>query len=158
MVSDIEKNYKQVLLRFKNACQHSAREEESIELLAVSKKQSIEKIKKLYSLGHRVFAESYLQELALKHKELGNYDIKWVYIGRVQSNKLDKIISYVDELQSLSKLSHAQKLNTIVEKKGLEEKFKVYILVNAGAEPSKDGVLISEVFDFYQQLINNETS
>ena len=60
-------------------------------LIAVSKGQPIQKILKLYNEGHRDFGENFLQELSEKKAQLPD-DIKWHFLGNIQSNKLSKIV------------------------------------------------------------------
>ena len=93
------KNYNNVKRRLRLVSQSCGRKEEDIRLIAVSKKQNFEKIRALYELGQRLFAESYVQELEEKRKKLSDLNIKWIYIGRIQSNKLNKLVSLCDEIQ-----------------------------------------------------------
>ena len=71
-------------------------------LIAVSKGQSRDKILKLYNLGHRDFGENFLQELVDKKNELPN-DIRWHFLGNIQSNKLSKIIESSYIIHSISR-------------------------------------------------------
>ena len=63
-------------------------------LVAVSKMQSIESIKALYDLGHRDFGENYVQELLAKEAVLPK-DIRWHFIGHLQSNKVKYIAPFI---------------------------------------------------------------
>lgn len=63
-------------------------------LVAVSKTKPIEDILALYNLGHRDFGENYVQEMAEKDALLPK-DIRWHYIGHLQSNKVKFIASFV---------------------------------------------------------------
>jgi uncharacterized pyridoxal phosphate-containing UPF0001 family protein len=78
-------------------------------LLAVSKYQSIEKIKYLASLGQNDFGENYLQELEQKAKELPN--LNWHFIGSIQSKKIKHIVKYVSTIQSVEKFEHIEKIS-----------------------------------------------
>ena len=76
-----------------------------IDLLAVSKKHSIDKIKQLYKLGHRKFGESYVNEAVEKIEILAGIDaykdIEWHFIGPLQSNKSKYIAKYFSWVQSV---------------------------------------------------------
>lgn len=61
-------------------------------LVAVSKTKPVELIKALYDAGHRDFGENYIQELVTKAPELPS-DIRWRFIGHLQSNKVNKLCS-----------------------------------------------------------------
>ncbi|HEY8968221.1 MAG TPA: hypothetical protein VIM64_03995, partial [Puia sp.] len=65
-----------------------------IELVAVSKTKPVEAIRELYGLGQRDFGENYVQELVDKQPQLPD-DIRWHFIGHLQSNKVKYIASFV---------------------------------------------------------------
>ena len=63
-------------------------------LVAVSKLKPVEDIMTLYNLGHRDFGENYVQELVEKEALLPK-DIRWHFIGHLQTNKVKQIASFV---------------------------------------------------------------
>ncbi len=63
-------------------------------LVAVSKTKPVEDIKALYDLGHRDFGENYVQELVGKYEQLPK-DIRWHFIGHLQSNKVKYIAPFI---------------------------------------------------------------
>jgi pyridoxal phosphate enzyme (YggS family) len=65
-----------------------------ITLVAVSKTKPVSDIQELYELGQRDFGENYVQELAEKQLLLPN-DIRWHFIGHLQSNKVKYIVPFV---------------------------------------------------------------
>ncbi len=65
-----------------------------VTLVAVSKTKPAGDIQELYDLGHRDFGENYVQELAEKQLLLPN-DIRWHFIGHLQSNKVKYIAPFV---------------------------------------------------------------
>ena len=65
-----------------------------ITLVAVSKTKPVEDILELYNLGHRDFGENYVQELVDKQQQLPQ-DIRWHFIGHLQSNKIKYIAPFV---------------------------------------------------------------
>jgi uncharacterized pyridoxal phosphate-containing UPF0001 family protein len=66
-------------------------EKSNTSLIAVSKTKPVEDIQVLYDMGHRDFGENYVQELVKKHDELPK-DIRWHFIGHLQSNKVRKVL------------------------------------------------------------------
>jgi pyridoxal phosphate enzyme (YggS family) len=86
-----------------------------ITLVAVSKTKPVEDIKELYDLGHRDFAENYVQELEEKHKQLPA-DIRWHFIGHLQTNKVKQIASFVQLIQSVDSLKLLKEINKQAEK------------------------------------------
>ena len=82
----------------------------NVTLIAVSKVQPIEKIKRLYDFGHRIFGENKAQELNSKYSELPA-DIKWHFIGHLQSNKIRSIIPFVSLIHSVDSYKLLQEIN-----------------------------------------------
>jgi PLP dependent protein len=89
-------------------------------LVAVSKLKSPQDILAMYELGQRDFGENYVQELTEKQAQLPP-DIRWHFIGHLQSNKIKQIIPFVhlihgvDSLKLLKEINkQAAKINRIV--------------------------------------------
>jgi pyridoxal phosphate enzyme (YggS family) len=89
-------------------------------LVAVSKTKPVEDIKALYDQGQRDFGENYVQELVDKQPQLPG-DIRWHYIGHLQSNKVKYIAPFVhlihgvDSFKLLKEISkQAQKQNRVI--------------------------------------------
>ncbi len=74
-----------------------------VQLLAVSKTKPPEQIKALYDLGQRDFGENYVQELLEKQSLLPN-DIRWHFIGHLQTNKVKFLAPFVYMIQSVDSL------------------------------------------------------
>ena len=101
MAADLEKNLNKV---------KSEMGEATAKLIAVSKKQPIESIQKLYELGHRAFGENIVQELTDKYEKLPK-DIEWHMIGHLQSNKVKYIAPFVSLIHSVDSLSLLKEIN-----------------------------------------------
>jgi PLP dependent protein len=121
---------------------------EHVKLIAVSKGQDIAKIKEL-SLYHSDFGENYLQELEAKHKELPG--IVWHYLGRIQSNKIERLLQVADVIHSLCQMRHVSKISQKQKELNLP-KVKCFISVNLGKEPQKDGLFLEDVPSFYEEV------
>jgi PLP dependent protein len=67
---------------------------DKITLVAVSKTKPVEDILELYNSGQRDFGENYVQELVDKQAQLPK-DIRWHFIGHLQSNKVKHIAPFV---------------------------------------------------------------
>ena len=82
-----------------------------VNLVAVSKFHPAEYIEAAYQEGQRIFGESHEQELSRKVNELPG-DIRWHFIGHLQTNKVKYIapyISMIDAVDSLKLLKEIQK-------------------------------------------------
>jgi pyridoxal phosphate enzyme (YggS family) len=112
---------------------------QNVVLVAVSKTKPAHDIMELYNQGQRVFGENYVDELVEKAQELPK-DIRWHFIGHLQSNKIKELLS-VDNLECIQTVDSANlcgKLN-----KRLQEKNKsldIYTQVKISEEESKSGV------------------
>ena len=87
------------------------RPKKSVSLLAVSKKKPPEEILKAASLGISHFGENYFQEAIEKIERLRELNLKWHFIGSIQSNKTREIAQTFDWIQSLDREKIAVKLN-----------------------------------------------
>ena len=79
-------------------------------LVAVSKTKPAEDILELYNLGQRDFGENYVQELVGKFEQLPK-DIRWHYIGHLQSNKVKYIAPFVHLIHGVDSLSLLKEVN-----------------------------------------------
>ena len=86
-----------------------------ITLVAVSKTKPIEDIRELYDLGHRDFGENYVQEMAEKAAQLPN-DIRWHFIGHLQTNKVKLIVPFVYLIHGVDSLKLLKEIDKQTEK------------------------------------------
>ena len=83
-------------------------------LVAVSKQASVAEIRKAYDAGVRDFAENRLQNALLKQEQLQDLtDIRWHFIGHIQTKKAKKIAEHFSWIHSVDSLKLAQKLNSV---------------------------------------------
>lgn len=117
-------------------------------LLAVSKKQSADKVRALFDLGVRDFGENYLQEALDKQAELADCDITWHFIGPIQSNKTRSIAESFSWVHSVDRLKIAERLNA--QRPTDLEPLNICLQVNIDEEASKSGVALAELDDLIQ--------
>ncbi|MDI9337205.1 MAG: YggS family pyridoxal phosphate-dependent enzyme [Alphaproteobacteria bacterium] len=106
------------------------------QLIVVSKKQTVQDIKILYDLGHRDFGENYVQELQEKQTQLPQ-DIRWHFIGHLQTNKLKYIAPYIYLIQSIDSLKLMFELHNQALK--CHRKIPFLIEYKISQEPTKAG-------------------
>ncbi len=118
--------------------------EKDVTLVAVSKTKPAEDIKALYDLGQRDFGENYVQELVDKQAQLPE-DIKWHYIGHLQTNKVKYIAPFVhlihavDSFKLLAEINkQAAKLNRVID---------VLLQMHVAEEDTKYGMNEWELLD-----------
>ena len=74
-----------------------------VKLVAVSKFHPEEELLEAYNAGQRVFGESHEQELSRKVKTLPT-DIRWHFIGHLQTNKVRFIAPYISLIEAVDSL------------------------------------------------------
>lgn len=87
----------------------------NVTLVAVSKTKPVEDILELYHLGQRDFGENYVQELVEKYEQLPK-DIRWHFIGHLQSNKVKLIAPFVSLIQSVDSKKLLKEINKEAKK------------------------------------------
>jgi pyridoxal phosphate enzyme (YggS family) len=95
---------KENLLRIKNTLSPE------VTLVAVSKTKSNEMILDAYEAGQRDFGENYVQELVDKHEQLPK-DIRWHFIGHLQSNKVKYIAPFVYLIHGVDSMKLLEEIN-----------------------------------------------
>jgi len=123
-----------VLDRVAAACRRVGRDPAEVTVVAVSKGQTKEAIAALYEAGHRDFGENRADELQAKAAELPD-DIRWHFVGHLQSNKARIVRPIASVLHSLDRESLAY-----AWLKGAGAPPPAYLQVNIGREPQKHGV------------------
>ena len=128
----------------------------NVNIIAVSKTFSIDRIKPLIDFGHTHFGENKVQEAASKWTEVKKEkpNIKLHMVGKLQSNKAKGAVEIFDYIHSLDN----QKLADVLSKaQNNKNKFlKYFIQVNIGNEIQKSGISISELDDFYNYCVNEK--
>ena len=122
--------------RIEQACDKIGRKSNEIELVLVTKGVESARVKSVYDLGPRSFGENKVQELTQK-RELLPADIKWHFIGHLQTNKAKLLIKQVVLIQSCDRIELAQELQKQAEKAG--EIVELLLQVNASGESTKHG-------------------
>ena len=109
----------------------------NVNILAVSKGFKSQEIKTIQNLGQNDFGESKFQEAYEKQLILKDLKIKWHFIGRLQSNKLRKIVQNFKYIHSVDSFEKLQKISNIAYQ---ENKNPLIMLqVKFSDDPTKGG-------------------
>lgn len=121
----------------------------NVKLVAVSKTKPVEDIFELYNLGQRDFGENYVQELAEKHLLLP-HDIKWHFIGHLQTNKVKYIAPFVHLIHGVDSF----KLLIEINRQGLKNHRVIECLlqIHIAQEETKFGLNEAELDELVQDL------
>jgi len=139
-MTSAQKNLAQVKQQIQGAMSANNRREDSVTLLAVSKTKPVRAIQEFIALGVRDFGENYLQEAAEKIVEIDNQDVRWHFIGAIQSRKCEQIAQLFQWVHSVDRIKVAKKLNQYAP-----QPLNVCIQVNIDNEISKAGVTVDEL-------------
>ncbi|MDP4199746.1 MAG: YggS family pyridoxal phosphate-dependent enzyme [Bacteroidota bacterium] len=143
-------NLRSIESRIRDACRRAGRERKDVRLLPVTKTRSIAAVQQMYDLGLRDFGESRVQEL-LEKKTALSADIRWHFIGHLQSNKVRQIASFISSVQSIDSIETAREL----AKRAAEHQRVIRILVevNISGEAQKQGVAPRDVQALVVQIV-----
>lgn len=111
-------------------------------LVAVSKTKSPAAIEELYALGQRDFGENYVQELVEKQPVLPT-DIRWHFIGHLQTNKVKYIASFVHLIHGIDSFKLLKEVNKQAQKAG--RVISVLLQVHIAKEETKFGLDATEL-------------
>ena len=135
----IKENLKEVLASLKPG----------VELVAVSKYHPIEAVKEAYEAGQRVFGESREQELRVKYEALPK-DIKWHFIGHLQTNKVKYIAPYIAMIEAVDSMKLLKEINKQAQKCG--RVIDVLLELHLAQEETKAGMTPAECEALLQEL------
>ena len=137
---DIVKNFQNIRSSINNS---------NVNIIAVSKTFSLEKIKPLVNFGHNHFGENKVQEAKEKWSNIrrNNSRLQLHMIGKLQTNKAKDAVELFDYIHSVDneKLASAlAKYENLLKKRN-----KYFIQINIGNEIQKSGIDIEKLSDFY---------
>lgn len=121
-----------------------------VTLVCVSKFHTAETIMQAYDAGERDFGESRVQELLLKQQALPS-DIRWHFIGHLQTNKVRQIVPFVHMIHSVDSMRLLEVINREAEKIG--RRVKVLLEVHVAKEETKSGFMPEEILSIANSLI-----
>lgn len=141
-MEEIRKNIAQIRQKMAEAARACGRDPQEILLCAASKMNDAERVRYAVDNGVDCCGENRVQELCEKQPK-GAYGDKPVhFIGRLQTNKVNKVVGHVDLIQSVDRLELLQCIENAAARKGLTQ--KILLEVNIAAEESKAGFSAEE--------------
>ena len=120
-----------------------------VQLVAISKYHPVEYIEAAYAEGQRVFGESHEQELKQKVATLPN-DIKWHFIGHLQTNKVKYIAPYISMIESVDSFKLLKEIDKQATKH--DRTIQVLLELHVAEEETKSGLS----FDACRALLDEE--
>ena len=140
-------NYKNAMSRLETALEESGRSIKDVLVIGASKTMPLERI--LFVRDNtdvKIFGENRVQELLEKYTP----DVRWHFIGQLQTNKVKYIVDKVELIHSVDRLSLLQEIDRQAKKHGKVQ--DILIEVNIGGEEKKGGVAPAEVIAFAKEV------
>ena len=115
----------------------AGRDPGEIQLCAATKMNDAQRVREAVAAGVDCCGENRVQELCQK-QPLGAYEGRPVhFIGRLQTNKVNKLVGKVELIQSVDRLELLEAVNRAALRLGLRQ--QILLEINVGAEPQKGG-------------------
>ncbi|MFZ1528569.1 MAG: YggS family pyridoxal phosphate-dependent enzyme [Ferruginibacter sp.] len=127
---------------------------QKITLVAVSKLQPVPAIRELYDAGQRDFGENYVQEMLDKQEQLPE-NIRWHFIGHLQSNKVKYIAPFVYMIHGIDSEKLLAEINKQAEKQN--RIIKCLLQVHIAQEETKFGFSLQEAAALLQNIFETHT-
>ena len=112
-----------------------------VRLVAVSKYHPADSIMAAYLEGQRIFGESHVQELQVKHETLPA-DIQWHFIGHLQTNKVKYIVPYISMIEAVDSIKLLREIDRQAAK--YDRVVDVLLELHIAEEETKYGLTLDE--------------
>lgn len=130
------------------------REPDTIQLIAVSKRKSVETIMEGIKAGAKHFGENYIQEAIEKIDIIGKKAACWHFIGHLQSNKAKFAVNYFDYIHTVDTLKLAKAIDKQAKK--IDKIQKILVQVNISQEKTKSGTNTEDTIQLAEQITSFE--
>lgn len=122
-----------------------------VKTVAASKYVDADAVATLYSIGQRAFGENRVQDLVAKSETLADLPIEWHFIGTLQKNKINHLLSVDPYLfHAIDSIDLALALNERLSREG--KTMRTLVQVNSAVEASKSGFDPDAFRDAYAQI------
>lgn len=151
----IKENLTKINQQIADTATSCGRSPDEITLIAVSKKKSVETIKKGLKAGIKHFGENYIQEAVEKIDIIGKDAACWHFIGHLQSNKARFAVKYFEYIHTVDKVKLAKEIDKQAKK--TDKIQKIFVQVNIGEEDAKSGTRAEHTVQLIDQIrgLNN---
>jgi pyridoxal phosphate enzyme (YggS family) len=156
-VSELAQRYNQIVEQVAAAAAASGKNASDITLVVVTKNHPPQLVFDLLALGARDFGENRDQEAAPKAQEVlasSSEEMRWHFVGQLQTNKVRSVLDYADAIHSLDRESLLVELQkrTVGRAKALG----VFIQVNLTEDPARGGVPVDDLDAFATQVLESK--
>lgn len=145
-MSNVHNNLINIQKNIQDACIRSNRDFKEVTLIAVTKEVSVERTEEVIQNEIIHLGENRPEGLKKKLEAI-SANVKWHYIGSLQTRKVKSVINEIDYLHSLDRKSLAEEIE-----KRAESVKDCFVQVNVSEEQSKHGLSLDEAEDFIDML------
>ena len=122
-------------------------------LLAVSKGQHPESIRKLSAYGQLDFGESRLQEAIPKKHDLNDLNqLRWHFVGKLQKNKVRGVIKAFDFIHSVDSFPLMERISRISQEE--QKTPNIFLQVKFRDDPQKGGFLKQDLLQSWSKIVS----
>jgi len=122
---------------------------DDVALVAAAKTRKPEEILEAIQAGVNIIGENYLQEAEEAYAVIGDR-VKWHFIGRLQKNKVKKVVKLFDMIETVDSLDIAREIDKRCAQ--ISKIMPVLIEVNSGRERQKTGIYPEDVMEMAKQI------
>jgi PLP dependent protein len=126
------------------------RRQETILLIAVSKRKTSQAVMEAIKAGAAHFGENYIQEAVEKIDAIGKDKACWHFIGHLQSNKAKTAVNYFDYIHTVDTLKLAKEINKQAKK--IDKIQKILVQVNISEEDTKSGTRAEDTIQLIDRI------
>lgn len=148
-MSSIADNFLRVKERMAEAAIRGGRAADSVKLVGATKNVDVHRIREAVSAGLEILGENYVQEARDKIEQLAE-EVKWHFIGHLQTNKAKYAIKLFDLIETVDSIRLADELNRRAQRLG--RVIPITVQVNLAGEISKGGVQTVECISFIRHI------
>lgn len=145
----VRENLMEVQSKIEAACRRIGRDPREVTLIAVSKTKPISMIQEAMDAGKKEFGENKAQEMKEKQETLPK-DLKWHFIGHLQTNKVKYVVGRAALIHSVDSLHLAEAIDKESAKKNLVS--DILVEVNVAQEASKFGLKLEETEHLIREI------
>ena len=147
--ADIQENFHRIQGRIEAAARRAGRDAKEVKLVVVTKEVEPIRIREAVAAGATVLGESRVQEALAKIHLLGE-EVKWHYVGHLQTNKVKQMIGAFELIHSVDSLRLAHEISSWAERLGICQ--PVLVQVDLSGERDKFGLTPEEVKPVIQEM------
>ncbi|MCS6918757.1 MAG: YggS family pyridoxal phosphate-dependent enzyme [Fimbriimonadales bacterium] len=149
-MSSLSDRWEALQARIARACARAGRSPAEIRIVAVSKGVPPERIQQAYALGLRDFGENYWQQAREKLDALP-HDIRWHFIGHLQTNKVKYVVGRFALIQVVDRVSLLQEVQRVALQRGVAQ--PVLIEARLADVAGRAGVALAEAPALIEQTL-----